>query len=82
MVEVNPFKHLVHLALSLSTASDAVVKKYLAECLRDLQTRHEGTCTSALEMYLINSNKFKFKPLSLTSSLDVELLRAEGEERK
>ena len=30
VVEVNPFKHLVHLSLNMSSATDAVVKTYLA----------------------------------------------------
>ncbi|XP_063692714.1 spindle assembly abnormal protein 6 homolog [Bolinopsis microptera] len=41
VVEVNPFKHLVHLSLNLSTATDAVIKKYLSDCLRDLQKKHK-----------------------------------------
>lgn len=33
VVEANPFRHLNHLALKFVPASDAYLKKYLAECL-------------------------------------------------
>ncbi|KAL5246600.1 hypothetical protein ACHWQZ_G018719 [Mnemiopsis leidyi] len=41
VVEVNPFKHLVHLSLSLSTATDSVIKQYLSDCLKGLQKKHK-----------------------------------------
>ena len=33
VVETNPFRHLNHLSLKFVPASDAYLKKYLAECL-------------------------------------------------
>lgn len=37
VVETNPFKHLTHLSLKLLPGSDSEVKKYLANCLKNLQ---------------------------------------------
>lgn len=37
VVETNPFKHLTHLSLKFLPGSDAEVKKYLADCLKNLQ---------------------------------------------
>ena len=37
VVETNPFKHLTHLSLKFLPGSDADVKKYLADCLKDIQ---------------------------------------------
>ena len=37
VVEVNPFRHLNHLSLKLVAASDAYLKKYLAESLLSLK---------------------------------------------
>ncbi|KAK2556738.1 Spindle assembly abnormal protein 6-like protein [Acropora cervicornis] len=37
VVETNPFKHLTHLSLKFLPGSDAEVKKFLADCLKNLQ---------------------------------------------
>lgn len=37
VVETNPFRHLNHLSLKFVSASDAYLKKYLAECLIGLK---------------------------------------------
>ena len=37
VVETNPFRHLNHLSLKFASASDAYLKKYLAECLLGLK---------------------------------------------
>ena len=37
VVETNPFRHLNHLSLKFVAASDAYLKKYLAECLLGLK---------------------------------------------
>jgi len=37
VVETNPFKHLTHLSLKFLPGSDTEVKKYLANCLKNLQ---------------------------------------------
>ncbi|XP_027046771.1 spindle assembly abnormal protein 6 homolog [Pocillopora damicornis] len=37
VVETNPFKHLTHLSLKFLPGSDSEVKKYLANCLKNLQ---------------------------------------------
>ncbi|KAL3194910.1 hypothetical protein MRX96_045822 [Rhipicephalus microplus] len=37
VVEVNPFKHLVHLSLKLASAPDTVVRKHLSSTLRHLK---------------------------------------------
>ena len=37
VVETNPFRHLNHLSLKFISASDAYLKKYLAECLLGLK---------------------------------------------
>ena len=47
VVETNPFRHLNHLSLKFVSASDAYLKKYLAECLLGLkvllvQLNHEA----------------------------------------
>lgn len=34
IIETNPFKHLVHLALKFLPGTDCEVKKYLADCLK------------------------------------------------
>ena len=39
VVETNPFKHLTHLSLKFLPGSDAEVKKYLANCLKQLQVQ-------------------------------------------
>lgn len=39
VVETNPFKHLTHLSLKFLPGSDAEVKKYLANCLKNLQVK-------------------------------------------
>ena len=42
MVETNPFRHLNHLSLKFSPATDAYLKKYLAECLVGLKVGRRG----------------------------------------
>ena len=42
VVETNPFKHLTHLSLKFLPGSDAEVKKYLANCLKNLQVSLYG----------------------------------------
>ena len=37
VVETNPFKHLTHLSLKFVPGTDADVKKYLADCLKQLK---------------------------------------------
>ncbi|XP_025109609.1 spindle assembly abnormal protein 6 homolog [Pomacea canaliculata] len=37
VVETNPFKHLIHLSLKFVPGSDADIKKYLADCLKQLK---------------------------------------------
>ena len=37
VVETNPFKHLIHLSLKFMPGSDMDIKKYLAECLKQLK---------------------------------------------
>lgn len=37
IVETNPFKHLNHLSLKFVPGSDADVKKYLADCLKQFK---------------------------------------------
>lgn len=37
VVELNPFKHLVHLSLKFVPGNDETIKKYLVSCLRELQ---------------------------------------------
>ncbi|XP_041357895.1 LOW QUALITY PROTEIN: spindle assembly abnormal protein 6 homolog [Gigantopelta aegis] len=36
IIETNPFKHLTHLSLKFVPGSDADIKKYLADCLKQL----------------------------------------------
>ena len=56
MIETNSFKNLVHLSLTFTAGNDAMVKEYLAGCLKDekeagARLRHElerlGTDTTA-----------------------------------
>ena len=42
VVETNPFRHLNHLSLKFISASDAYLKKYLAECLLRLKVLFQG----------------------------------------
>ncbi|KAK7484096.1 hypothetical protein BaRGS_00024708 [Batillaria attramentaria] len=37
VVETNPFKHLIHLSLKFVPGSDSDIKKYLADCLKQLK---------------------------------------------
>ncbi|XP_076462246.1 spindle assembly abnormal protein 6 homolog [Babylonia areolata] len=37
VVETNPFKHLIHLSLKFAPGSDSDIKKYLADCLKQLK---------------------------------------------
>ncbi|KAK7100422.1 spindle assembly abnormal protein 6 homolog [Littorina saxatilis] len=37
VVETNPFKHLIHLSLKFVSGSDSDIKKYLADCLKQLK---------------------------------------------
>lgn len=37
VIETNPFKHLTHLALKFCAGTDVDVKRYLAECLKNLK---------------------------------------------
>lgn len=41
VVETNPFKHLVHLSLKFISGNDDEIKKYLATCLKKLQSESE-----------------------------------------
>lgn len=40
IIEINPFKHLVHLSLSFMPGNDSDVKKYLATCLKTLKEEY------------------------------------------
>ncbi|CAF0952269.1 unnamed protein product [Brachionus calyciflorus] len=40
IIEINPFKHLVHLSLSFMPGNDSDVKKYLATCLKTLKDEY------------------------------------------
>ena len=40
VVEVNPFRHLSHIALRLAAASDADLKHYLAKTIKTLKVPH------------------------------------------
>ncbi|XP_063769781.1 spindle assembly abnormal protein 6 homolog isoform X2 [Pseudophryne corroboree] len=37
IIETNPFKHLIHLSLKLLEGNDSDVKKYLANCIKNLK---------------------------------------------
>lgn len=37
VIETNPFKHLTHLSLKFIPGTDSDVKKYLADCLKQLK---------------------------------------------
>ena len=37
IVETNPFKHLIHLSLKFVPGTDSDIKKYLADCLKQLK---------------------------------------------
>ena len=39
VVEVNPFRHLSHIALRMAAASDADLKLYLAKTIKTLKVR-------------------------------------------
>ncbi|KAG1668396.1 Spindle assembly abnormal protein 6 [Nymphon striatum] len=39
IIETNPFKHLIHLSLKLTSGSDNEVKKHLATCLQKLKAK-------------------------------------------
>ncbi|XP_029639150.1 spindle assembly abnormal protein 6 homolog [Octopus sinensis] len=41
IVETNPFKHLTHLSLKFLPGQDSDVKKYLADCLKQLKETNE-----------------------------------------
>ena len=42
IVETNPFKHLIHLSLKFVPGSDSDIKKYLADCLKQLKASGRG----------------------------------------
>jgi len=46
IVETNPFKHLNHLSLKFMPGSDADVKKYLADCLKQFKVKLKVTVKS------------------------------------
>lgn len=37
VIETNPFKHLTHLSLKFIPGTDSDIKKYLADCLKQLK---------------------------------------------
>ena len=37
VIETNPFKHLTHLSLKFIPGNDSDIKKYLADCLKQLK---------------------------------------------
>ena len=39
VIETNPFKHLTHLSLKFIPGTDSDVKKYLADCLKQLKVK-------------------------------------------
>lgn len=41
IVETNPFKHLIHLSLKFVPGQDSDIKKYLADCLKQLKETNE-----------------------------------------
>lgn len=41
IVETNPFKHLIHLSLKFIPGQDSDIKKYLADCLKQLKETNE-----------------------------------------
>ncbi|XP_064604858.1 spindle assembly abnormal protein 6 homolog isoform X2 [Liolophura sinensis] len=40
VIETNPFKHLTHLSLKFLPGKDSDIKKYLADCLKQMQDRN------------------------------------------
>ena len=46
IVETNPFKHLNHLSLKFMPGSDADVKKYLVDCLKQFKVKLKVTVKS------------------------------------
>lgn len=40
VIEINPFKHLCHLQLNFMPGNDSDVKKYLANCLKQLRENY------------------------------------------
>jgi spindle assembly abnormal protein 6 len=66
VIEINPFKHLVHLSLSFTPGNDADVKKYLATCLKTLRedynklNRQLDETKLSLTQKLENTQQVKF----------------------
>lgn len=46
VIETNPFKHLTHLSLKFFPGTDSDVKKYLADCLKQLRVKSHFTSFS------------------------------------
>lgn len=50
VIETNPFKHLTHLSLKFIPGTDSDVKKYLADCLKQLRV---STCCTHNEFNIL-----------------------------
>ncbi|GAB1598323.1 spindle assembly abnormal protein 6 homolog [Argonauta hians] len=78
IVETNPFKHLTHLSLKFLPGQDSDVKKYLADCLKQLKETndilHQRLAHTTTEL----SERLKQAEESLSvKSAELDQLRAE-----
>ncbi|XP_046374795.2 spindle assembly abnormal protein 6 homolog [Haliotis rufescens] len=82
IVETNPFKHLTHLSLKFIPGQDADVKKYLADCLKQLKETN-GLLQQRLEhTHGDLSQRLQATQESLASkSLELESLKTEWTSR-
>ena len=73
IIEANPFKHLTHLSLRFVAGNDVAVKKYLAECLREVNEQNATlrdrfkTMESDLSIRLSRSDEVLTNPICLVS---------------
>lgn len=82
VVETNPFKHLIHLSLKFVPGTDTDVKKYLADCLKQLKDTNSLLQQKLEHTSLDLSQRLKQTQDSLSSkSAELESLKTEWNAR-
>ncbi|GAB6028756.1 Spindle assembly abnormal protein 6 [Chamberlinius hualienensis] len=78
IVEINPFKHLVHLALKLVPGSDADVKRYLADTVKNLKQENKNL-NSSLKSTESELGRFRreFNETLMSNANEIERLKYE-----
>lgn len=78
IVEINPFKHLVHLSLTFMPGNDSDVKKYLATCLKTLKEEYHKLSKTYDETRLqLNQKLESSHQLLAQKSMEFDKLRVE-----